>query len=252
MEPQILNSVAWRYLPVEDLLHLCKTSRQFRMLCSNDSTWKFLFLRDFNVNYDDPHPQRAYFDYKYNVDAAKQSEDLIHTLDSKYAKLDYTFDFDGNKTESRDLGSEELTYHYYVKPLIISVTPIILRNQPQLYFVSFTYTLNPFNKPECGEGLLFSKENLTESNIIEIFRLFSMFKFLKSQFIDTSTGKLDHKSWDSILKYSGLTLKDLFDLHLAKTEKESYARCKKYNEMRKTLLPPPLPPRSRAFEFSKI
>ena len=252
MELQVLHSVAWRYLPVEDLLQLCKTSRKFRMLCSNDSTWKLLIRRDFNVMYEDVYPERVYMFYKYNVKAAKRAQRLIQTLDSTYTVLDYTFDSAGNKIKSRDLGSEEITYDYYVKPLIISVIPVVVGDEEPTYAVSFSYTLDPFKEPDCGEGYLIDKRDLNESNVVELFRLFSMFKFLDTQIIDTGTGQLD-KKWNNTLRYSGLNVHDLYNLQHEKMKMASYAACKKYNDQREIRASPRPPiephlPRSRAFE----
>ena len=39
----------WKYLPYEDIVRLCMADRRFNTICSDPETWKFLLVRDFNI-----------------------------------------------------------------------------------------------------------------------------------------------------------------------------------------------------------
>lgn len=53
-----------QYLPVSDILHLCRTSSELRSVCQDNQTWQYLIQRDFDYEYleDDPRDEylRAY------------------------------------------------------------------------------------------------------------------------------------------------------------------------------------------------
>ena len=41
--------IMWKYLPYEDIVSLCQTSRGFSEICNDPETWRFLLYRDFNI-----------------------------------------------------------------------------------------------------------------------------------------------------------------------------------------------------------
>ena len=57
----IIN-VIWRTLNIEDILSLCKTNSQFRLICQDPATWTYLLHRDYGINYPVDDPRKLYID----------------------------------------------------------------------------------------------------------------------------------------------------------------------------------------------
>jgi hypothetical protein len=39
----------WRYLPVEDIISQCSTSKRMKEICDDPETWRYLLKRDFDI-----------------------------------------------------------------------------------------------------------------------------------------------------------------------------------------------------------
>ena len=87
-----INQGLWRDLPVEDILSLCRTNREFRKLCKDNNTWIFLLERDFNKRID---PREKYMklyktdiwdDFKQNFEKVLEDEHNTYVFNSKYNK----------------------------------------------------------------------------------------------------------------------------------------------------------------------
>jgi hypothetical protein len=50
----------WKYLPVEDILHMCRINRRMREICDDPETWVYLLERDYNIISVSDDPKQEY------------------------------------------------------------------------------------------------------------------------------------------------------------------------------------------------
>jgi hypothetical protein len=64
----VIRYEQWKYLPVEDILKLCSTSKRMKEICDDQYTWKYLLLRDYNISV----PQTGDYQIEYMVEKSKE------------------------------------------------------------------------------------------------------------------------------------------------------------------------------------
>ena len=113
----------WKYLPYEDIVSLCQTSRGFSEICNDPETWRFLLYRDFNISKTGSLSElRDLYQYEntrariYNEllvlwRRAVPQPSVIH--DMSKAMIEILFP-EAKSTLDR-LVSEQITYDYLVK-----------------------------------------------------------------------------------------------------------------------------------------
>lgn len=61
---ELLSQVQiWKYLPIEDIIELCKTKKYMQFMCQNTYMWEYLLKRDFRKEYQGTDAKHRYFKY---------------------------------------------------------------------------------------------------------------------------------------------------------------------------------------------
>lgn len=58
--PSELKWNIYRYLPIESILKACQVDRSFNQICNDDSFWRYLLRRDFNITQTTLDPKIKY------------------------------------------------------------------------------------------------------------------------------------------------------------------------------------------------
>ena len=92
---QPLKHELWRTLPINDLLSLCRTNKEFNDICKHNNTWIYLIQRDFGTSYNGPNAHLVYKKYRELLNRFTQlfpiitlpALELIYTFNSKSQEL---------------------------------------------------------------------------------------------------------------------------------------------------------------------
>ena len=92
-----MRYTAIEYLPIEEILNLCETSRDFKVICRDKVTWEMLLWRDFKLK--DENPKEKYMEeyqlkqfqkrFKFNMSIFYSNNELsdIKDLSGEQSRL---------------------------------------------------------------------------------------------------------------------------------------------------------------------
>jgi hypothetical protein len=67
----------WLYMPYQDIINLCQTHPEFRIICQQNRTWRILLKRDFNIEYNGNNARDMYMKYNEVIDYFSETFPII-------------------------------------------------------------------------------------------------------------------------------------------------------------------------------
>ena len=102
-DSEFFRNIVWKQLSVPDLISFCSTNSEYKKICQNPETWRFLLQRDFNYTKPVKNPMKKYFKiilHKYAEKLFLSAKKFVETRDYEDASIFYA-----NALAAKGIGS---------------------------------------------------------------------------------------------------------------------------------------------------
>ena len=134
MDPLIY--IAWKYMTIKDMIAFTSTCKDMYQIVTNEKTWRYLLVKDYDFTYDGENPRR-----KYTHLVEDMVDEMNHLLDNgDHRGVQKVFDIarwnlEGNLSITRDVFSKgyELDDNLIFNYRLIMIVRSLVRNRRGIY-----------------------------------------------------------------------------------------------------------------------